>query len=430
MALAGRTASVDIPKPRGSDLHEGRDTFAAVAAGSVSVNNKRGQATANPLPTPPNSISPNLPPLGLQRKHHRDMVGFTTFPPPADVDEGYAPMQVDSDIDLHDGFGHARGSNVQHTAAGTTLSVADTAGTITPGLLAKYHLPEILLTHGPLAIRHVMAYLATSVPGFSGVPPAKARRLVVGALEGRGSGGEGGGVEGNVEFEKVGWGRWDARVKGQPSRGSRRASGSRQHTRAGQQHSTPASDPSLLVPNGIAIANAQTRWPERSASSAKPDAQDYPTQTASWAGDSAVFSHGSDNSDTDGPRPRYRAGISTLDEDQADTMSLDGESGSCSSSEALPDQSPDADDDTGEVTDDEDWARIGAAALRQGSRFGRTGNRPNAVSSVHIDKVHSWDHGGARPPPISSSLLQASGFPSDSAQERDAIEALVRLSSV
>ena len=66
-------------------------------------------------------------------------------------------------------------------------------------MLAKYHLPDIMLSHGPLAIRHIMGYLTTSVPGFAGIPPAKARRLVVGALEGRG--GEGGGVDGDVEFE-------------------------------------------------------------------------------------------------------------------------------------------------------------------------------------------------------------------------------------
>jgi hypothetical protein len=28
----------------------------------------------------------------------------------------------------------------------------DAAGAITPGLLAKHHLPDILLAHGPLAI--------------------------------------------------------------------------------------------------------------------------------------------------------------------------------------------------------------------------------------------------------------------------------------
>ncbi|RPB28345.1 hypothetical protein L211DRAFT_751284, partial [Terfezia boudieri ATCC MYA-4762] len=75
---------------------------------------------------------------------------------------------------------------------------------ITPSLLAKHYLPGILLQHGPLAIRHLTAYLIASIPGFSNIPPAKQRRLVVGALEA-------GGVNGDVIFEKVGWGRWDAR---------------------------------------------------------------------------------------------------------------------------------------------------------------------------------------------------------------------------
>ena len=68
----------------------------------------------------------------------------------------------------------------------------------------------------PLAIRHIMGYLATSVPGFAAIPPTKARRLVVASLER--SGGDPGLPHGGVVFEKVGWGRWDARRRGQPPR--------------------------------------------------------------------------------------------------------------------------------------------------------------------------------------------------------------------
>jgi hypothetical protein len=171
----------DIPKPTG-----GRDSFAAVAARSV-------PATKNhPLPTPPNSISPSLPPHGAKPYGTRSTtVQHTLEHVESDLDLQESADVSDQDISAGDGRIGSPGF--------------DTAGAITPTLLAKHHLPEILLNHGPLAIRHIMGFLTTAVPGFSGIPPAKARRLVVGALEGRGSGGESGGLKGDVKFEKVGW---------------------------------------------------------------------------------------------------------------------------------------------------------------------------------------------------------------------------------
>jgi hypothetical protein len=157
----------------------------------------------NMLLTPPNSLSPTLSP-----HKHRPDVSATRSPHP--------PSQCDSDIDLQDAVEHAKAQDQPTALSRAALSGLEAAGAITPTMLAKHHLPEILL-HGPMAIRHVLNHLAQSVPGFSRIPPAKARRLVVAALESRG----GGGVNGEVEFEKVGWGRWDARAKGQPSRDGR-----------------------------------------------------------------------------------------------------------------------------------------------------------------------------------------------------------------
>ncbi|TGZ79124.1 hypothetical protein EX30DRAFT_117243 [Ascodesmis nigricans] len=96
----------------------------------------------------------------------------------------------------------------------TTTSPVDSSGAITPTLLAKHHLPGILLDHGPMAIRYITAHLIQTLPGFSAIPPARQRRLVVGALEGRGVDNS----NSEVIFEKVGWGRWDARRKGDPPR--------------------------------------------------------------------------------------------------------------------------------------------------------------------------------------------------------------------
>ncbi|KLU89340.1 hypothetical protein MAPG_08312, partial [Magnaporthiopsis poae ATCC 64411] len=111
-----------------------RDTLTGVAARSVPVTKSHHP---HPLPTPPNSISPALPPHGLRAQLQR-----------ARLDP------IDSDLDLHDGT-HAAG------ASRSGSPPYESSGAISPSMLAKHHLPEILLNHGPLAIRHVMGYLTT-----------------------------------------------------------------------------------------------------------------------------------------------------------------------------------------------------------------------------------------------------------------------------
>lgn len=373
---AMKSSARDIPKPFG------RDSFAAVAARSVPATR------AHPLPTPPNSISPSLPPHGLKPYGTRSTTAQTAL------------QHVESDLDLHegsDGSGHDTFVELGHDIGSPGF---DTTGTITPTLLAKHHLPEILLNHGPLAIRYIMGYLTTSVPGFSGIPPAKARRVVVAALEGRGNGGEGGGIKGNVKFEKVGWGRWDARLKGHPARNT-------------QQSPPPSMPDSHSV--GMPIANP---------SGLSFDRTRLNPADSSWAADSAVFSR-DDDMDI------------TMLEYEADKMSLDGDA-SCSSSEAPPEDEP-MGDDPEDVTDDEDWAAVGAAALRASS-YSASGPGPNFLTSRYPGGSRSG--GGpsinlAKSVPLRPSPhqqpnnldLSAFGMTSDS-QEREAIEALLRLGSV
>jgi hypothetical protein len=366
----------DIPKP------SGRDSFAAVAARSVPVTK------GHPLPTPPNSISPSLPPHGLKPYGTRSTTAQVAL------------EHVESDLDLQDvvnNSGHGGLTDGEHDDGSPGF---DSAGTITPALLAKHHLPEILLAHGPLAIRYIMGYLTTSVPGFSGIPPTKARRLVVGALEGRGSGGELGGLNGDVKFEKVGWGRWDAKLKGNSSRDRRRA-----------QQSPPPSNPSSYSV-GMPIARNGGFSFDRTRLHAPG---------SSWAGDSAAFSH-KDDMDI------------TMLENEADKMSLDGDA-SDTSSEAPPEDEI-MGDDPEDMTDDEDWAAIGAPALRAAS-YSASGPQPAFLASRL-----GGPHGGGGPSlslaksvPLRTSLqpnnfdLSAFGMTSD-LQEREAIEALLRLGSV
>lgn len=347
MAAAAR----DIPQASLS-----RDNLTAVAARSVPATVTRSQ----PLPTPPNSISPALPPHGLKAQLQKARL-----------------EPIDSDLDLQEAADGRRS---------VSPALLEASGAITSSLLAKYHLPDILLNHGPLAIRHVMGYLTTSVPGFSGIPPTKARRLVVGALEGRG--GEGGGLDGEVEFEKVGWGRWDARQRGQPAR-----------TRRG----TPSSSYGAGIPIG-----KTGRGQERKRLS------------ASNGGDSVHFSHDDDHDDI------------SMEENEADRMSMDG-SASASCSEA-PDDDVVMNDDPEDVTDDEDWAAVGAAALRAESypnMAAAQSDRAFFSSSVYTPgglRSFSAGSGMARPPPANLDFSALAG--TSDAQEREAVEALLRLGSV
>ncbi|POR33196.1 Uncharacterized protein TPAR_06603 [Tolypocladium paradoxum] len=349
-------AARDIPKAGSSN----RDNLAVVAdrSGLATV------ARSHTLPTPPNSISPALPAHGLKAQLQKAKL-----------------EPIDSDLDLQDNAdGHDRSpSPTAHEASGA----------ITCALLAKYHLPDILLDHGPLAIRHIMGYLTTSVPGFSGIPPTKARRLVVGALEGRG--GEGGGLEGDVEFEKVGWGRWDARQRGSAAR---------------DRQGTPPSSYGA----GIPISKTGGRGQERARANV----------SGSVGEESIHFSH--DDHDMH------------MMETEADKMSMDG-SASASCSEA-PDDDVVMNDDPEDVTDDEDWAAMGAAALRADSYPNMAAAQsdgtlrppnfalPGGLRSFYVSS------GMARPPPPPANLDLSLLAGTSDAQEREAVEALLRLGSV
>ncbi|KAI1340518.1 putative Sin3 binding protein-domain-containing protein [Xylariaceae sp. FL0016] len=365
-SMATATAARDIPRT----FHASRDNLTAVAAArSVPVTR-----THQPLPTPPNSISPALPPHGLKAQLQK-----------AKLDP------IDSDLDLHE----------VPDAESTASRSFEAAGDITPGLLAKFHLPEILLTHGPLAIRYIMGYLTTSVPGFAGIPPTKARRLVTTALEGRGQGNavEGGGVNGEVIFEKVGWGIWTAKRRGQPA------------CSAGPEVAATEGG-SLPYPASIPISKSASWNVDRSRLNAR----------AASHGNSAAFSH--DDQDI------------TMPENEADKMSLDSmdapASASCSSA---PDEDEVMNDDPEDATDDEDWAAVGAAALRAGSYSSpaeaRLGN--NYLSSgIYTSGAHrSFSHGPGmlREPRLDNIDLDALAASPD-AQEREAIQALLQLGSI
>lgn len=391
-ALAGMTESVDIPKPRDfydPSIWDGKDTFATVTARSAPIKKQtRG------LPTPPNSISPSLPP---QTYKHHGSAGPPT--PPT------GPTHIDSEIDLDAEVEHANAQGFPQRGLTASrlgkLADSDAVGTINSSLLAKRHLPGILLENGPLAIRHVMNHLSTDVPGFLGIPPAKARRIVVAALESRTSDRRQGGTKGDVIFEKVGWGKWDARKRGQISR----------HLRESQppSHSPPNHD-------GIRIPGYSTQH-ERSQ-------------------DTRLGSHESREDDD------------TLMEDiempehEADKMSLDNDS--CDSYDP-PKHKRKHSEDSLDATDEEDWEAIGADALRNASLPHTGGLKPAyRPYQLYIDPK-SRGRGQITNPSSrlinsvpSHSLLynqlqqeqRSAAHNLSDAEDREAVEALLKLSSV
>jgi hypothetical protein len=125
-----------------------------------------------------------------------------------------------------------------------------------------------------------------------------------------------------------------------------------------------------------------------------------------------------------------------MPETEADKMSLDGDE-SCSSSEAPPDDELMM-DDPADITDDEDWAALGAAALRQA--YSASASAPNFITShVYTGRMRGEARpslsGLAKPSTYHGQSMQRtmdfSGFHMASdAQEREAVEALLRLGSV
>jgi hypothetical protein len=276
VAFAAQSASCHIPIHRES------------AAGAAPSDHR------SLLLTPPNSISPTLP----ARKHH----------------PGLRVAELDSDIDLQDAVEHAAAQDLMPSSGLSREALAglEAAGEITPTMLAKYHLPKIFMGHGSMPVRDIMAHLAQSVPGYSSIPPAKARRLVVAALEHR----SGGGLHGEVVFEKVGWGRWH--VKGQTSLPG-------QGVPIGP-HGAPSG---LTPPASVDSAGGLTIPRSRNLGD---------VYSGSWAAGSME---------------------SSRDEDMADGMSLDGSESSDSDSDP-----EDMDMELDDQTDEEDWSAVGPDALR------------------------------------------------------------------
>ena len=331
MATAIPTRFVDIPRVRDAADHSGTAAY---------------EAAADALLALPNSVSPEL----VAHTWHGDAMS----PPPMTIEREQSASGSDGAGDNQSGARH-RGIPLSMGA----LSSLDEAITITPAMLARQHLPKIMLGQGPVPIRDVLYELTQTVPGFSRIPPAKARRIVVAALEKP----SGGGVDGEVAFDKIGWGKWHAHIKGSP-----RDSGVGSYPDGGDsperhsERSDAASRPDSAVHMGHQGSSYNRHHHRVSRAS-----RDY-RSGHSWTGNSSLPEEDESGRDVD-------MDMDVLEE-AAEKMSLDGD-GPVS-------ENPSSSD---EETDDEDWAASGIDALRKASLptpnvFPPHGSRGIAIRTV------------------------------------------------
>lgn len=306
-ALAGRAAAFNISSER-STANQGDDMGSA--KGSHGINGG--------LPTPPNSISPNLPPQWRARISKEGVEHSPTI------------SVGDSDLDLGDAFAISLGQ-----AALGLPGAHEEHAKYTANYLAKF-LADILQEKGPLSVHHAMVHLGQVVPGFMDVPPAKARRLTTAALDCR--------LKGDVGFEKIGSGKWATRARAHTplSQTSPRLDPIQE---GGQRGTTSSSTAAISIPG----SHARRPQPRRIS------------QGGSWTASSSRAKYG-ERADQDMP-----------DHDAADLMSIDGDVNKLRLQErrestALPSPLDYSD------TDEEDWSNVGAAALRHGS-LSSTGGR-------------------------------------------------------
>ena len=366
-ALSRNVGAVNIPRPHG--------------LGNVSIPPavRNEDHVASGLPTPPNSISPHLTAHSLSARARKESVGSP-------------PVHVDSDIDLQDDMDDAKSHGhmrLGSPSSGTDSSGSDAHGTITPSFLAKHYLPDIVLNNGPMPIRIVMNQLSGTVPGFADIPPAKARRIVVAGLENR----QGGGEQGDIKFEKVGWGRWDAKVKGQSARRNPNT-----HASQRSQPSPPASASLHPQISAVKIPCGGSNF-RRSRQ----------TSHESWA---TEISHS---------QPQDRLDADGLDQD-VERMSLDGEDSPSNHRKGSYNSE----------TDEEDWARIGAAGLRASSNPTGGGfrlqhamvHRRLRTRSPYVTLPHSHHQSQTDSSHWGSQSVEAGP------EEREAAEALLRMGSL
>ncbi|KAA8911898.1 hypothetical protein TRICI_003691 [Trichomonascus ciferrii] len=316
-------------------------------------------------------------------------------PPQSYSSTGSSPMSTSRVY--HNGSGGHRSTSRRRLSSSSTSSkdgngplntnspiALAAAAAVTPEKLAK-----LLLTQGPLAIRHITSHLALTIPGFADLSLSKQRRLIIAVLDNEDP------VNG-VIFEKVGWGRWAARRtdgSGSPQPHPHHVTAHQPYTKSKRRESITAGD--LVKPP------------------VSPSLNPVFGDDVDLADDDMMF-HNKPNND------HYRAVFDDDDDDEDDDAleDSDDEDGlrkpyhhRRSSSRRHSSIARHAvsqhhrNNHRHSETDEEDWQSIGAASLRRNS---------HSPASFGFSTSYTRNH----------------NVPFDSQKEKEAVDALVQLSSI
>lgn len=312
-------------------------------------------------------------------------------PPQSYSSTGSSPSRV-----YHNGSGGHRSTSRRRLSSSSTSSSKDgngplntnspialaAAAAVTPEKLAK-----LLLTQGPLAIRHITSHLALTIPGFADLSLSKQRRLIIAVLDNEDP------VNG-VIFEKVGWGRWAARrTDGSSPQPHHHVTAHQPYTKSKRRESITAGDlvkppvsPSLnpVFGDDVDLADDDMMFHNKH--------NDHYGAVFDDDDDDDDVLDDSDDDDEDGlrkPHHHHRRSSSRRHSSIARHAVSQHHRNNHRHSE----------------TDEEDWQSIGAASLRRNS--------------------HSPASFG-----FSTSYTRKNNLPFDSQKEKEAVDALVQLSSI
>ncbi|QPG76500.1 hypothetical protein FOA43_003889 [Brettanomyces nanus] len=129
------------------------------------------------------------------------------------------------------------------------------ASQITPGRIAR-----ILLSEGPLPIRHLTAQLVAQVPSFGHLSLSKQRRLIMTAMDSGDSGL-------CCIFDKIGWGQWEAKIVTRDEFNKRAAASA---AAAVASSSSSGNSPSTVSNNASLSSNTIHRRKNSNRDSASP----------------------------------------------------------------------------------------------------------------------------------------------------------------
>ncbi|KAF5100392.1 hypothetical protein D0Z03_000816 [Geotrichum reessii] len=297
------------------------------------------------------------------------------------------------------------------------------AAAVTPEKLAN-----LLLTQGPLPIRHITSHLSTTIPGFGDLSLSKQRRLIIAALDS---------IDhvNQIRFEKVGWGRWAAKKVSDTAVSGKVAPLT--HARKRRESAS-----ALAATSGTARPPLSPNLKPLDAHVFLDDGDDDKfsvLKSSPNAASALLAAHNRNRHRRRSSVHRSRMMFKDLEDDEDDDENEN----------AIEDDDEDEDDEEDEEdyavagsleleesvgqrkqparrhseTDEEDWQSMGAASLRRTS----SATSPAVPVSALINNV--GDPIGSAPGSNPSSSYNSSLRSTLMGREKDAIAALVQLSS-